>query len=171
MQNDKTKTLVTGGLMAAFICALTMFVRIPIPIAAMSGAYVNAGDAGVYLAAVVLGGWPGALAAALGSALADLLVGAALYCAPTFVIKGAMALLAARILYSRRRGTFAQALAFGAASLLMTAGYFAFECMAFGVAAALAGVPFNLVQAAGGIILGVIACQAAQRLRLSTNRP
>ncbi len=168
MMNGKfdTKTLVTGGLMGALICALTMFVRIPLPLA--SGAYVNAGDAGVYLAAALLGGWPGALAAAIGSALADLLVGAAVYIAPTFVIKGAMALLAAKLLVSGRRGIFAQTFAFGAAGLLMTAGYFMFEWVVFGFAMAVAGLPFNLIQAVGGAVLGVAVCQAAQRLRLNT---
>ncbi len=167
MNNGKidNKTLVLGGLLGAVICALTIFVRIPLPLA--SGAYVNAGDAGVYLAAVLLGGWPGALAAAVGSALADLLVGAAVYIAPTFFIKGAMALLAAKLLLSGRRGVFAQAFAFGATGLLMTAGYFVFEWVVFGFAMAAASVPFNLIQAVGGAILGVAASQAARRLRMN----
>ncbi len=167
MFNNKfnNKTLAMGGLLGAVICALTIFVRIPLPLA--SGAYVNAGDAGVYLAAALIGGLPGALAAAIGSALADLLVGAAVYIAPTFVIKGAMALLAAKLM-SGKQGVLAQILAFAAAGLLMTAGYFAYEWIVFGFAMAAAGLPFNLIQAAGGAVLGVFACQAAQRLRLNT---
>ncbi len=167
MLNNKidNKTIVISGLLGAVICALTVFVRIPLPLA--SGAYVNAGDAGVYLAAALIGGLPGALAAAIGSALADLLVGAAVYIAPTFIIKGAMALLAAKLL-AGKRGLISQSLAFVAAGLLMTAGYFAFEWIVFGFAMAVAGLPFNLIQAAGGAILGVFACQAVQRLRLNT---
>ena len=92
MKQDKIKTLTWAGLMCAIVVVTTMFAAIPIP--GVQGAYANAGDAAVYASAHLLG-WPwGVAAAAIGSMLADLLLGSALYAPATFIIKGVMALLA-----------------------------------------------------------------------------
>ena len=50
--------------------------------------YVNLGDAGVYLCALLLPGGLGALAAGVGAALADLILGWAVYAPVTLLIKG-----------------------------------------------------------------------------------
>ena len=90
MQNFSVKKLTFTGLMAALICVLTMFPHIPIP--AGSG-YIHLGDGMILLAAMVVG--PLAIpAAAIGSALADLFSGYALYAPATAVIKGLVALIA-----------------------------------------------------------------------------
>ena len=95
MKQDKIKTLTWAGLMCAIVVVTTMFAAIPIP--GVQGAYANAGDAAVYASAHLLG-WPwGVAAAAIGSMLADLLLGSALYAPATFVIKGVMALLAVKL--------------------------------------------------------------------------
>ena len=84
MKQDKIKTLTWAGLMCAIVVVTTMFAAIPIP--GVQGAYANAGDAAVYASAHLLG-WPwGVAAAAIGSMLADLLLGSALYAPATFVI-------------------------------------------------------------------------------------
>ena len=70
MQNEKTKQLVLAGLMTAITVVMTMFVAIPVP--NVTGAFVNCGDAAVYTSAFLLGGPVGAVAAGIGSALADL---------------------------------------------------------------------------------------------------
>ena len=90
MQNFSVKKLTFTGLMAALICVLTMFPHIPNP--AGSG-YIHLGDGMILLAAMVVG--PLAIpAAAIGSALADLFSGYALYAPATAVIKGLVALIA-----------------------------------------------------------------------------
>lgn len=162
----KTSKLALGGLFAAIICLLTIFVRIPLPQFA-GGAYVNAGDAGVYLAAAIMGGWPAIIAAAVGSALADLIVGAPLYVGATFLIKGVMAFIASAILAKNPHHVLRQALAFIVAGAAMAAGYFLYELPVFGAAYAISSLPFNVIQIAGGVILGIAATQAAQKMKLN----
>ena len=89
MENN-TKKLVTSSLLAALICIATMSIKIPLP----TKGYLNLGDCIILFSAWTL--WPmyGFLAAGIGSALADLFAGYAVYVHVTFVIKGAMALVA-----------------------------------------------------------------------------
>ena len=143
--DQKTKQLVRLGLMTAAVAAVTMVVSLPVP--NVAGAYINGGDAVVYVAAYLFGP-VGAVSAAVGSALADLLLGSAIYAPGTFIIKGAMALLAALALkkWSKPAVVFA-------VGLLMPLGYFLYESVLFGVSAAWAGVGFNLIQYAAGTAL------------------
>ena len=90
-KNDKkTKRLALAGQLCGATLLLTLL-SIPLP----SGyGYVNLGDAGVYLCALLLPGGLGALAAGVGAALADLILGWAVYAPVTLLIKGLTALLA-----------------------------------------------------------------------------
>ncbi len=159
--NNPLHKLILAGLLAACTLLLTIVVAIPIP--QMSGAYINLGDVGVYLCAFLLGFPWGALAAAAGSCLADILLGSALYALPTFIIKGLMALFAA-YLFKRMPSKFFFVLLL--AGLLMPLGYFLFEAALYGAAAALAGVPLNLVQYAAGVALGGSVLKLAKFLKL-----
>lgn len=151
------KKLTFTGLMAALICVLTMFPHIPIP--AGSG-YIHLGD-GVILLAVMLVGPLAIPAAAIGSMLADLFSGYALYAPATFIIKGLVALIA-WLMY--RKGSIARALlAFVLAEAAMVAGYFAFEWF---VAReyAVVDVLGNTIQGVSGVALGVAFTYAVPQL-------
>lgn len=68
--------------------------------------FINIGETGVYLAALIGGPIVGAIAGGLGSALADLALGYALYAPATFIIKGIEGYLAgylARLLIKSKR--------------------------------------------------------------------
>lgn len=158
--------LVAAGIMAGVILALTMVVAIPIP--HMAGAYVNLGDAGVYLAAFLLGSPAGALCAAVGSALADILLGGALYAIPTFIIKGLMALIAATLI---KRWKGKRVLALLVAGIIMPVGYLAFETALYGFATAFLGVPANLIQYVAGIALSLPMMRILERFQKSTEKP
>ncbi|MDD3920920.1 MAG: ECF transporter S component [Eubacteriales bacterium] len=151
------RKLVLGGLLSAAILLLTIVVAIPVP--GLAGAYVNLGDTGVYLAAYLLGPY-GALAAGIGSMLADILLGSALYAVPTLFIKGLMALLAWLFMKKLKRP-----LALTFAGLIMPTGYFAFEAMLYGAPTALLGIPANLVQWAVGVLLGLTVITLAARYK------
>ena len=79
MQNVKTikttsattKTIAMSAMFAALVTVTTAFIKIPTPV----GGYVHPGDSMVYLAASVLPGPFGLIAAAVGGALADLISG------------------------------------------------------------------------------------------------
>ncbi|MEG1548542.1 MAG: ECF transporter S component [Clostridia bacterium] len=154
--DEKIRRTVLGALMCAIVVITTMFLAIPIP--NITGAYVNMGDAAVYVCAFVLGGPLGAVVAAIGSALADMFLGSFIYAPATFVIKGLMALCAG-VLMSRWPKFKLGALL--VAGLIMPLGYFLYEWALLGsMAAAAAGLLFNLIQYAGGVTIGIFAISA-----------
>lgn len=163
MKNDSIRKLVWAGLFTALVTVATMVIHIPSP----AGGYVNAGDAVVILGAFLLGpGW-GAFAAGLGSALADIFTGYALYAPATLVIKALMALTAGAILRAAKKKRKLTAAIFGsaAAELLMVAGYFAYEALIlpYGLGA-LANIPGNCIQGVFGAVVGTALFYALMRI-------
>lgn len=153
MKDKTTKKLIFAALFAALTCVATMIIKIPTPL----GGYIHAGDAVVVLAAFLLGPVWGALAAGLGSALADLISGYALYVPGTFVIKALVALVAGWLL-SRRfvKNQLAKSIIAGiVGEIVMVGGYLLYEAvfLGFGVAAA-ANIPMNAIQGAFGAVAG-----------------
>ncbi|MBQ3131656.1 MAG: ECF transporter S component [Clostridia bacterium] len=159
MHDEKIKRLTLAGLMCAIVVITTMFAAVPIP--GVQGAYANAGDAAVYAAAYLLG-WPwGVAVAAVGSGLADILLGSALYAPATLVIKGLMAFIAAKLL--KKGGMRVPWLL--VSGLVMAAGYFAYECMLYGASVAMLSIPANLIQAVLGAVLGSVIIRGIETLQ------
>ena len=153
-KNTVTK-LAFGGLFAAMITVATILITIPTP----TKGYINLGDSFVNIGAWLLGPAYGAAAAAIGSALADVITGYTVYAPATFVIKGLMALVSALIfrklikLTGKREHIRALAASL-AAEAVMIGGYFAYETFTLGSAgAAAAGIVSNAVQGVGNIII------------------
>ena len=140
MNDRQIRLLTTAGVLSAAIFLLTLLVRIPIPMG-----YLNLGDAGVFLVAILLPTGYAALCAGVGSALADL-VGFPLYAPVTFAVKG-LAALAFALMWRKLPGKL-RYLAF-IAVLIVPLGYFVFEIVTEG-AVAWADLPLNLLQAAVG---------------------
>ncbi|MBQ1376100.1 MAG: ECF transporter S component [Clostridia bacterium] len=152
MNDTRVKRIIMVSLFAALVCVATMVIRIPSP----TGGYINPGDAVVLLAAFLLGPIWGAVAAAIGSSLADVFAGYAIYAPATFIIKGLMALAAAAIMSAvknrRSTGVIIGAIA---AEAIMVTGYLIFTAFVLGLGAgALAEVVSNLVQGIFGIVAG-----------------
>ncbi|MCE5189650.1 MAG: ECF transporter S component [Eubacteriales bacterium] len=148
MQTKTTQSirrLTTAGVLAAAIILLTTLVSIPMP---GGMGYINLGDAGVLLAGVLLGGWWGALCAGAASAISDILLGWGVYAPATFLIKGAVA-LAAGLLFSATKKQVRVVFLF-AAALIVPLGYFLFETLMYGSAAAIPNVVFNVFQCLAG---------------------
>ena len=150
MRDERVKQLALGGLLASLVLLATWLTKLPIPL--MANGYVHLGDGVIFLSAMLMGNYA-ALIAGVGSALADLLAGYALYIAPTFFIKAAMGLLAARLArpgkHIRNLGVFVTA------ELIMVAGYFLFDGLVNNWGTAAAAAPFNFLQAAAGVALGM----------------
>ena len=153
MKDNTTKKIVFAALLAALACVATMIIKIPTPL----GGYIHAGDAIVVLAGFLLGPVWGALAAGLGSCLADVILGYVLYAPGTFVIKAVVALLAGWIIGTKLiKNEFAKALVAGIiGGVVMVGGYMLYEAvfMGFGVGAA-ANIPMNCIQGAFGAVAG-----------------
>ena len=145
------------------IIVCTMFVRIPIP---LTTGYVHLGDAMIFLSVLLLGWRYGAIAAAFGSTLGDLLSGFAMWAPWTFVVKGGMAIIAGVILLSiskmdKKNSLFGNLVAMIPAGIFMVVGYFVAEGFMYGNwMAPWIGVPWNIGQFAVGIALAIIIQKA-----------
>ncbi len=153
--NQKTKKLVMSAMLAALICIATMLIKIPSPFKG----YMNLGDAFVLLAGWMLSPAYGFFAAGIGSALADIFSGFAVYAPVTFVIKAAMAVIAyfGYAAFSKKTGRlFSRILSAAIAEIVMALGYFAFEGFLYGYEISALNMPLNLVQGIAGLIAGVV---------------
>jgi len=156
-----TKTLSFAALQAAVIFAVTFFARIPVP--ALSGAYVNLGDSAIYVCAYIFGGLPTVLAAGVGSALADLLAGSAVYIPATIIIKTLMGIIAVGII---KRAGFSRFLIAGViCGAVLTAGYFLYESFLFGGNYAYVSLPFNLIQWGGTVAVSAVVYPLTSKLK------
>lgn len=149
MKNENVKRLVVAALFCALTTIATAVLYIPLPYG-----FANLGDAVVLLAGGVLAGPYGIVAAAFGSALADVLLGFTVYAPATFVIKGAMA-FAFGALCAKKAGIGRTIVAAGLAECIMVGGYFLYETLLYGAPAAALSVFGNAVQ---GAIGGTLAC-------------
>ena len=151
---SKAKGIVITAMMASLICVATMIIKIP-----TSLGYINLGDCFVLLAGWVISPVYGFCAAAIGSALADVFSGYTIYAPITFIVKGLMALVAFygfKILKNRFGDLFSEIVGGTIAEILMIAGYFLFEGILYGFAASAVNVPFNAIQGAFGLVLGIV---------------
>ena len=142
-------------MLAALACVATMIIKLPSPL----GGYINLGDCIVLLCGWVLGPVYAFMAAGIGSALADIFSGYALYAPATFVIKGLMALVAYAIFasLSKKIKPFgARLLGAVIAEIAMIGGYFVFEGFIYGFAPSLVNIPANAVQGIAGVIVGMM---------------
>jgi Predicted membrane protein len=163
---DKTTTIILTGLMMAMIVVATMLIVIPSP---FTSGYIHLGDAMIFLSVLILGWRYGAIAAGVGSALADLLVGYAVYAPWTLVIKGIMAaVMGLFILKSMQKPgksilgvPLFQLIGMILGGCFMVAGYFLAEGIIYGnfVTAAL-GIPWNIVQFSVGTVIATILAAA-----------
>lgn len=161
-----TQKIVMAAMFAALTCVATMLIKIPSPLKG----YLNIGDCVVLLAGWSLSPLYGFLAAGLGSALADLFAGYLVYAPATFVIKGAMALIAyfgAQLLQKKMKSLLAQIISGAAAECCMILGYFLFEGVLYGFGPSVVNIPANGVQGIAGLILGCILIKIFEKNRIS----
>jgi uncharacterized membrane protein len=163
MKKDRTQKIVWAGLFTSMTAIATLVIRIPSPL----GGYVNTGDALVILSAFLLSPVWGAVAAGLGSALADIFSGYAIYAPATFIIKALMALSAGWVLSRAKNKKFLKSAIFGSilAELIMIFGYFSFDALFMGYGwGALVNIPGNCVQAVFGAAAGTSLFYALLRI-------
>ena len=154
MKHNATLKIVLTAMFAALICVATMLIRVPIP---ATGGYANLGDGVILLCAFLMNPICAVIAAGIGSMLTDLLNGYAHYAPGTFVIKGCMAIAAALIVKAMGRKPAGYVVSGVAAEAIMVAGYFGYAALLLGKGiGAAASIPGNLVQAAMGLVIGLL---------------
>jgi uncharacterized membrane protein len=155
-------SLALGGLLAALIFVSTAFLKLPIP---MAQGYVHLGDGFILLGAALMG-YVAVPAAALGSLLADLMLGYASYALPTFLIKGAMA--AVGVFAVRQKNIALRILLLLLAEVVMVAGYFVAEAwlLGYGPVGAWATVPGNALQGVSGVVIALALAPVLKRIKI-----
>ena len=164
--NNKTQKIVMAAMFSALVCVATMIIKIPSPLKG----YVNIGDC-----IVLIVGWLylptyGFLAAGIGSALADVFAGYAMYVPATFIIKGTMALIAyygSEFLRKKVNNVLSQIVSGIVAEAWMVIAYFLFESILYGGGSAAVNIPPNSVQGIVGLILGCILIRVFEKNKIS----
>ncbi len=152
---SNTKKIVTSALLCALVCVVTTFISVPSP---FSG-NINLGDSVIVLSAFLLPPPLAFIAMGIGSALADLFAGYAVYAPVTFVIKGLMPVIAYflfKVLSKTTSKTVAIIIAATIAELFMVAGYLLFESILYGFVPSLVNVPLNAIQGVASMVVGVL---------------
>lgn len=160
-----TEKIVISAMFASLICVATMVIKIPSPL----HGYINLGDAFVLLAGWCISPLYAFLAAGIGSGLADLLSGYALYAPATFLIKGIMAIIAfyGFKFISAKVNKIVSRIASGvAAEVFMILGYFLFEGILYGFVPSIVNIPPNAVQGLAGIIIGVLLVNVFNKYKI-----
>ena len=158
--SKQVKNLVYTAMMAALIAVATLFIHIPIP---MQSGYCNLGDALILSAGALIGPWA-AVAAAVGSALADLLLGYMAYAPATAVIKGMMGLIAG-VCCVKEKAPWKRVLLMAAAECVMVGGYFLFETVLYGAGVAVGSLLGNACQAVVGLVVGCVLWPLLDRVK------
>lgn len=163
MRTEKVRTLVIAALFASIICVATFVVKIPSP---TTNGYFNLGDCFVLLCGILLNPLYGALAAGIGSALADILSGYIQYAPATFVIKAAMALSFYYIYRAanKKLPLISKIIAGIVAETIMVLGYFGYEAFVLGYGIGAIGSVFsNTLQGIAGIAAAFAVSEAINK--------
>lgn len=147
-----TRDLVMCGVLMALTTVMTIVVQIPV---FGSSGYVNMGDSVVLFTALYLGRKHGAAVGGLGSALADIISGYAVYAPLTFITKGLEGYICG-LISQKISGTKGNILGTLAGGIIMVSGYFIGEIFMFGMKASMAAIGPNAIQATFGIISALI---------------
>ena len=153
-----SKQLALTAVFAALCLIGTVVIVVPLPFG-----FFNVGDVFVLLAGWCLGPVYGSVAAAVGSALADVITGFPIYAPATFFIKGLDAFIAYMVWFllkkcirKERFDFLPRILSALSGESVMVLGYFGYECLLYGINGAIAAVLGNITQGVFGMILATL---------------
>ena len=165
MKNKKLYLTVYSAIFAALICVATWVIYVPLP----SGGYAHLGDGLVLLAGFCLPLPYAALAAGVGSMIADLLAGFAIYAPATFIIKALCAAAACLLFKAFKKLPVVLSLSLSSivAEIIMVGGYLFFEAIILSAGlGALGGIFGNTMQGCVGLIIGTALYLALNKTHL-----
>ena len=168
--NNKIKKITLSGLLATLTFIMTRYFSIP---TAITG-NINIGDSIVLLCGLILGPLYGGLAAASGSAFADLVSPYAIYTPATFIIKGLVTVTVA-VLFKKFKNLNLKLnllISSATAEIIMILGYFLFEAfvLKFGVGVASYQLINNAVQAVASILIVSVIYTTLSRSSLVSHK-
>ena len=137
------------AILTALTTVITMILQFYVP---QTRGYINFGDTMVIFSGLLLGSYPGFFIGGTGSALADIFSGYGNWAPFTFFIKGFEGYIVGFFSKKSNKVAYLGAIT---GSIEMVAGYFVVEYFLYGLGAALAELPGNLLQATVGVLVGV----------------
>lgn len=145
-------TLLLVVIFGAAVAALTLVFRIPVP---ATGGYLNLGDVLIIFCGLFFGRFVGGGVGAVGSAVADIMGGYAVFAPVTFIVKGLEGLIPGLVV-GRSASRLRAALGAIGGALCMVLGYFIGECLmpSIGLENAMAELPGNAFQGLAGAVGG-----------------
>jgi uncharacterized membrane protein len=155
------RRLTYGGVLGALVFLGTYFLKVPI-----AYGYIHLGDGMILISSILLGPFAAA-PAAVGSALADLISGYAMYAPFTFVIKALMAVVPALMIRDSKAAPSKYVIPFILAEVIMIAGYFLADSIFWGTEGAIAAAPMNAIQAVSGVVIGIIGAGVIRKNSIS----
>ncbi|SHJ71320.1 Uncharacterized membrane protein [Anaerobranca californiensis DSM 14826] len=158
----KEKKLVIYSFLVALVAFVTAYVSFPIAFG-----YINLGDAIIFSSALVFGPFAGMIAGAVGSALADIILGYAQWAPFTFVIKGLEGYivgLASLKFLEWGFKNFKVILLLLVAVLILNVGYFIAAVILYDFPAAIADAPLNIVQGIVALGLTLVLAPSIKRI-------
>ena len=157
--NNQNKTkrlpvrrLTVAAVFAALISVLTLL-SFPIP---GGHGYIHLGDSMIYACAWAVGGPLSGIAAAIGSALSDVLLGYPQYALATLIIKFLMGYICYLMMKAFSYKMLTNIFAMIAASAIMVVGYTIYEYFLSGIGGATIAFGQNLIQFVGGVTVGAV---------------
>jgi uncharacterized membrane protein len=161
-ENKNALKVAVVAVLTAVVVVFTLVVRIP-----TAKGYLNLCDVAIVFIAFTFGPWSAFIAAALGTALADLISGYAQWAPISFVVHGLEGFLVALIVKQRAdvlvswpRKICAGLVCVATVSL----GYFALSVLFIStVSVAAAEIPGNIIQSGVGFVLGMAVSVAVKR--------
>lgn len=164
MKSQRLYKLVLAALFAAMSFVSILVVHIPMP----GFGYINPGDAFGLTAGILLGPLYGGLAAGIGSALSDVILGYTIYVPATFVIKFLSAVVAyyisRYILKNHKLISVSISSIIGEA--IMVAGYFIYEWIIYTREAATVNILYNTIQGLGSALIAIIIIAALYKSKV-----
>lgn len=157
------RTVALYGMLTALTAAITFATYIYF---SPTKGYFNMGDSMVFFSAFAFGWRAGAICGGVGSAAADVLLGAGFFAPYTFVAKGSEGLVAGLIDRLDSGSRWARTLGIAAGGACMVTTYLLSEVylLDFGWAAALAEAPGNVIQVIVGGTVGSLLAWYVKRV-------
>lgn len=162
MRTDVKKIVLTA-LFASLIFVCTYFIKVPLVVG-----YAHLGDSLILAFSSVFGA-PAIIAAALGSALADIIGGYAVYAVPTALIKALMAVIVIipiNCAKCNKCSKYSLYIKFILAELFMVVAYFITDSILFGISAALPSIFGNVLQGVFGVVVAFFIRKALIKINL-----
>ncbi|MCH4010925.1 MAG: ECF transporter S component [Furfurilactobacillus sp.] len=151
-QHETLRRLTLSAMLIAVTVVISRLFIIPVP---MTHGNINLCDAGVLIAAMLLGSRDGASVGAISGFLLDLLSGYGQYMFFSFIVHGLEGLVAGLML-SKVSKNASKIISLVLAVIIMTIGYFLADSLLYSVSIGLIGVATNLIQGLVGVVIAYV---------------